>query len=301
MTFIASVLPGLRDLRAPFAAGTIWILTALTVVYPYRESIQSAFSDLWGLSGLIGHNAAILAAVVPFAAYIVGLMLVGLLQGLASFAIRPLRAVVRKGRHDMRLSQTRSRAAALYLKTSRVRERVALLSPEGRGRLKLVIGKTLREVPEEVRRMFPPVAVVRDLPATLLRLSKESPEQFQSIDRLRGEAEFRLSIAPPLAALVVICALRGPWWTWLLVVGPLLLVWQGLRVRQNSNDLLITAAYLGYAEPPILSATREGIMRYLEGEQDDRQTLGDWLWWFLYENGLEPDELSFLEPDEDPA
>jgi hypothetical protein len=268
VNIFASLLPGLRDLRAPLAGGALWIAVLAEIAFPRRAAIESALSTEWRLWASLSQNLASQLIVLPFVCYIVGLIGASLFNGLVKVVSSQLRKWVKRGRVEtwaVRSSgqpQPESFARWFYRKSRTLRRSTATaLSVEGRARLDLVIRNSLAVAPEGIARLFPAAVITRDLPATLLQLSKEAPDQFQQIDRLRGEVEFRIAVAFPLFFFVALVSLGGPWWVVPLLLVPVGLAWPSLRIRQESNDLLITAAYLGYVEPPVLSAVRTALER----------------------------------------
>lgn len=73
MTLLSSVLPGLRELRAPLAAGYLWLLAAWLTAEPYLPSRSEATGLLKAMLELEDAISAVgVAAVLSFAAYLVG-------------------------------------------------------------------------------------------------------------------------------------------------------------------------------------------------------------------------------------
>jgi len=93
VTVLSSLLPGLRDLRAPLAAGAIWIAFAAVNLFLERQAIQQALPDEWDLWRQVAPTPALQLVVLPFACYIVGLAATGVLQGLVGVVSRPLKEV----------------------------------------------------------------------------------------------------------------------------------------------------------------------------------------------------------------
>ncbi|WAZ26962.1 hypothetical protein STRCI_008653 [Streptomyces cinnabarinus] len=74
---LASLLPGLRDLRTPLAVGYLWLACAWLWFHdtlPRRETAHGAIADLYDLEGIL--PAAALLAVLTFFAYFLGSILV---------------------------------------------------------------------------------------------------------------------------------------------------------------------------------------------------------------------------------
>ncbi len=69
---LASLLPGLREVRTPIAGGFAWLL-AVADPLPESRPPQRAFAALWDLGAYVGKGG--LPVVVSFAAYLVGAFL----------------------------------------------------------------------------------------------------------------------------------------------------------------------------------------------------------------------------------
>lgn len=337
MSLITSILPGLRDLRAPIAAGSLWLVTAALLLIPHEEKLSKAFSEETRfVHDLDSWNGTILPLAFPFAAYVVGIILVGTSRSMLRLTLLPLRRIIRFGRssHDRGIIRaTNSRgdaltaasvdastsipannsppleadrswrkqwispvhrvASAFFHHSARLRSMVALLSGEGRGRMRLTVRRALEQCPAQIRDIFPVAAAIRDFPATILALSKESPEQFQEVDRIRAEADFRFAISPPVATIVFILAHGTTWWLATLGAGPVLLLWQHLRLRQEANDLLATAIYLGYTQSPILKAVTNQVVQQSQAGWDhilnEPNGPAKWVAATLRDNGVDID------------
>lgn len=102
------------------------------------------------------------------------------------------------------------------------------------------------EVGELVRR------VTGDLDLVATRLIGNDPDLYSAVDRLRAEAEFRLSIVVPLSGLAL---LLGHGWNaaWLLLCVPaLILLFDAKRRDRSATDLLGDALFLRRVEAPSL-------------------------------------------------
>jgi hypothetical protein len=70
---LASLLPGVRELRAPLAAGYLWLLAAWLLFYDNVPSKEEASGAVDALCGLNDAATAIgLAIALSFLAYIIG-------------------------------------------------------------------------------------------------------------------------------------------------------------------------------------------------------------------------------------
>jgi hypothetical protein len=76
------------------------------------------------------------------------------------------------------------------------------------------------------------------------RLVGDSPPRYERWDRLRGEAEFRQAVVPPLGAIIWALLARGVFnWPFalLLMVPPLLILLQGINKEKEAYSQLIQA------------------------------------------------------------
>jgi hypothetical protein len=72
---LTSLLPGLRELRAPLAAGYLWLIAAWVAFaprIPTPETASGVLKDIYRLGQAVGKPGVI--AAVTFAAYIIGIM-----------------------------------------------------------------------------------------------------------------------------------------------------------------------------------------------------------------------------------
>ena len=83
MGMLASLLPGVRELRAPLAAGYLW-LVALWVAFAPRlseiTSTEGVYRDIYNLGRAVGRPAIVIAS--GFVAYLIGTLSVGVTTNL---------------------------------------------------------------------------------------------------------------------------------------------------------------------------------------------------------------------------
>jgi hypothetical protein len=87
---LTSLLPGLRELRAPLAAGYLWLITAwiaLASRIPTPEAASGVLKDIYRLGQAVGKPGVI--AAVTFTAYIIGI----LTERMARLAARPIESL----------------------------------------------------------------------------------------------------------------------------------------------------------------------------------------------------------------
>jgi len=75
MSFLTTLLPGLRDLRAPLAAGYLWLVAtwlAFAQRIPTEKSAEGVWNDIYRLGQIAGRPGALAAS--AFAAYLLGIL-----------------------------------------------------------------------------------------------------------------------------------------------------------------------------------------------------------------------------------
>ncbi len=122
------------------------------------------------------------------------------------------------------------------------------------------------EAAEDVRRRFDAAAgrsvdwdtpslirkVIDDLDLVATRLIGNETELYSAVDRLRAEAEFRLAIVLPLAALSILLGLGLHQLWYCTVVLPGILLVDGNRRDRAARDLVVDALLLRRVEAPAI-------------------------------------------------
>lgn len=92
---LASLLPGLRDLRTPLATGYLWLILLWLLLHDYlpksTEGATGPIRSLYELGGLLG-SAAVIAA-LSFVAYLLGSMLIFIPDSSNFFKLRQRNAM----------------------------------------------------------------------------------------------------------------------------------------------------------------------------------------------------------------
>jgi hypothetical protein len=92
----------------------------------------------------------------------------------------------------------------------------------------------------------------RETEALVVRMQIGQPALYDAYDRLHTESEFRLSIFVPLVWLVGVASVLGTPWAALLISAPLLLGYQGLRLRGQAQERITQALSSLAIESPVL-------------------------------------------------
>ncbi|GAA3322658.1 hypothetical protein GCM10017711_07350 [Paeniglutamicibacter sulfureus] len=104
-------------------------------------------------------------------------------------------------------------------------------------------------------------AVIASIPTLAIKLQEKNKDLFDNYDKDKSEAEFRLSIAGPLAVLTVQVLILSwgnsdYYWPWASLVGLIavvMLVVRGLAKRSSATNVVITALEIGTIESSELS------------------------------------------------
>lgn len=278
MSAFTTFLPGVRELRTPMAVGALWIACAVTVSYPYRDTLLELPFAIRIQAIVEPIPASISVAALAFSAYMVGILASGLAASVAQWPfMAELPARAERSAHDS--------IRWLALKVIRPNETVS-------GLVRNTIREKLRSTSEILPDIVPVQLAMSEFHLAGLRLSKDAPEQYQQYDRTRAEAEFRTGVALPLWALGLTLAATLPWFAAIVAIIVLsaafaMLALQGVAHHHRADELLASAIYFGYTATPLLDILIESAQKQLPGHRDDPEAFDiAWLADFLSERGL---------------
>ena len=257
---LTSVMPGLRELRAPLAAGYIWLVWAWVVfadAIPSKEEVTEPLNRVYALEPVVSDLGR--AVVASVAAYIVASIVIDVQGELPSWLGRPTSfAVTDAGGRVLDSLFPRSKAPSRE-NLLRAKRRLS-----GRGHLPLRQSRHYRIYYSSDPANRPPpdngtLAVLeqfhgnqrrnravsawiqsnREVAKT--RLLDFSEPLHSAVDRPDAEATFRMALWPPLVALAIYLAVTVSWWWIAALVLPAMLAWQWISLRKRANDALVTA------------------------------------------------------------
>lgn len=271
----SNLLPGLRDLRAPLAAGYLWLLAIWLLVSRHvdpnsTDAVLVAFRRLH-----LADQPLLLIGAVTLAAYLTGT------------AATEIAASLRRGGRTW-INRWAGGGAAVMTLEGRGHADVAVRPPaqvdfhpmSARGRR--VIDdlvrkelKTLNALPNEEREgvarsvfggLDPAAAVVQQFSEVRSQLQARASPLFDEVDRMRAEADFRYAISVPLFVVLLI-ALAGWQPSFAATAGfvPLaaapavILFMLGGRAERRSNDALGDALLANVASAPCLMELRAAV------------------------------------------
>lgn len=236
---LANLLPGLREIRAPVVSGYLWLAFFFLVLHSDLPSSSHPGKVLQPLFDLFDDLSTLgVATVASVAAYLVGSAMQEVLKLIGRLLSpgKPLYAA--PGTH-ISVNGRRSLARSVGTQVDRITRRLfqVALSPGEHG---------IDDAPE-------PEAVVRELPVVRMQLLGEDPELVGELDRLQAEADLRITVAAPLAALAIFLALEASYgWAVGLVPAAMLLV-QGYQRQREAGDFLAGVLHSGRTSAPVVT------------------------------------------------
>jgi hypothetical protein len=245
---LASLLPGLREVRTPLALGYLWLLNAWLIVAHWLPkkppSHEGAVLYVFQLAGLLGKGAVL--AALSFTAYLIG--------AIAKRAVPQFRRKVPG--HKWAHNYLTEGVVGGNTRFNRWIKRQILPPPAYfkalRDLSKGIHGRLTSKYASEIIRE---VDDNRDDLRTRLLVS--DAQLYGEYDRYTAESEFRVNVAYPLLILAIALTVE---WTPLALLGlPVLLVlfWQGTTRDLEALAVLMRAVLVGKIEADYLAVKEE--------------------------------------------
>jgi tetrahydromethanopterin S-methyltransferase subunit F len=188
---LASLLPGLRDVRTPLATGYIyaafgWIAWG-SLLPGSTDDASGLLQRIYTLASTLGPPTML--AIGSFAAFLVGSVLtIDLRNDLAIGILRTLRAIPRADIYDVRNAQyIRERLREIEREIDRTVDDERLTGEESRALMRLHRGS----------------ATAGTVGDAVTRLMVTSQPLYGEYDRLQAEATFRVNVAIPLVLVTI--------------------------------------------------------------------------------------------------
>ena len=287
---LLNLLPGFRELRAPLAAGYLWLFAGWLAFggnVPAPAGAEEFFNQFQALGA---------AAALTFAAYLLGSFLTDLFNVLW-LGIRLLRtgpiygtghtypsSLEEKGRLRERLIRMQA-TLPLSAEGAAVLDDVARRAVEGiprdeRASLDEALfihsdytvrglggGRWIRggretyrpgdakfavDDPADALPLRVTLALGDELDVARFRLLSEESALFQEVDRLSAEGDFRIAVSTPLIAIAVVLGFTSSP-LWFLAIFPLVVLpWLGMNRQEESGDRVVYAIRAGKVKTPFL-------------------------------------------------
>ncbi|TWD75080.1 hypothetical protein FB561_6517 [Kribbella amoyensis] len=274
---LASILPGLRDLRTPLTTGylyflTIWLAFGKDRLLP-AETDSRLLNRIHDLAELLGPPAVL--AAVSFAAYLLGSIVTIRTIKMPEGLLKVLKAG-RDSARDQLTVWVAEQAATLEANDRGAR---ALI---GRRDLPQLFRDQLQEILDHVdvdptdeqralnaglseqeldrsrqRRALTSaltLSATDDHDALVTRLQIERETLYNDYDRLRSEAELRFSIFIPLIALAVVASALWSVWCLFTLLLPCILLGQAVRLQARADERVRQALVRGVVKSPTIEA-----------------------------------------------
>lgn len=274
---LATLLPGVREIRTPLTVGYTWLIVLwLAVGYrvPEPDSAHGVLADVYRLAHAAGLIAVGIA--VSVAAYILGVIATRL--GLsATYAVgAALRRTAIASITPGHQREVQANKALVYVAVSRLAERFSHDAAFRSQLLDQLMADPPADLPDRtkaewehlalahrwtrhwvVRRVVDAETLADQLEADsyniILRLRGSSDPLALEHDRLDSEADFRIAMFAPLAAACVVLAIR--WSPWCLLALPFLitLIYVGVAARTEAEQGIAAALAAGQVNDPSLA------------------------------------------------
>lgn len=257
---LTSLLPGVRQLRTPMAAGAVIALTIILAVGIGRldaNRTTGLVRDMATLVRVVGRPVAL--AGLGFAVYVLGV----LWQSALRFGVRALyeRVGLRAVREVHRATSRAVFAGVsrrvldqiVEVTTTRLQRELAAgasrtaVADYQAARFKLTDGSDAADdaLVRSAAKVLTPAAARELLELVPTRLIAAEKELWAGWDQARAEAEFRTTLAVPLAVLAATLALtyHPLWWVGVLIAPLLLRI--GSESGQRATEVLLEAVRAG--------------------------------------------------------
>lgn len=258
-----NLLPGLRDLRTPLAVGYLW-LAVLWLVFesslPHADEATGLIASVYRIGNLLGPAPSL--AIVSFVAYVIG----ATFTPLSLFGNSLQRLVVNNlwlipGLESRMLYAGYSVTDFVRQQARQIHNDPSMDEEKYNRRLEeLATDSEMGEMWKGPDREFRIIAyhVERELSGVVAKLQVFDKEQlYQSYDRSVSEAQFRTGIAMPLLALDIVLAVRGPWWSIIGLLLPVVLLWQAEVKNREATRIAYESIVHGIIPSSTITSLKE--------------------------------------------
>jgi hypothetical protein len=267
-SILASIFPGVREVRSPLAAGFLWLTCGWLL---FRNSFTQASlhegiaRDLASLANWLGKPA--LFVVASFVAYLIGLLSTSISSYIFTILSRTKIPVVSRFRKDEPPFSKEGYNAAQDLIYQQVfkalddsNTRTVILNDHHKATPVVMAIRSHYLISHRKNLAFAHLnlkpyfdALIEDLNTVPYRLLAKRPEAFSSFDRVRSEGEFRSALVLPLVAMALYFWPSLHWLSSFIFILILILAWQARNKLIAANDQLVEflRADVGVTSPAI--------------------------------------------------
>lgn len=267
---LASLLPGLRDLRTPLAVGYLWLVTLWLLFHEWvpltaESAPEGPVQSMYQLGTLSG--ATVVLAAISLVAYLLGVVvsvvrlpwnvMPALLarESVGVALVVERRLLVRAQNRLLRLLLRRRSSQGLIEVLRRpVADRYSAAYPQVLDPDDAAPQFSWRTSSSVYDVMF---VVAGELPDVAIRLQAKNRDLWDSFDRAKAESEFRSSIAFALAPLSVVLMVNWTIYAGLLLIFGSVLLMMGAAKAVEATSTLVQAIRLDQARPPIFDRLEE--------------------------------------------
>ena len=271
MGVLASLLPGLRDLRAPLAAGYLWLLTLWLMVadsVPEESDATGVLVSIYRIGDVVSEFG--IAVAVSFVAYLVGTIseaVTGIVrrQYLQYRFARQITDEIRRRRRARELPRPEPTPDDSYRHYLGSEVLSALdtygVSPDRRKDVYLRTTQQRYRNTDRPALNVSPERAARDLQLVRPRLMVDHTVLYGEYDRFQSEADFRNALLPPLTVLILVVAWKDHI-VWLVALLGLPLLWvQARELASQARATLAGAVISGRVESPFVENARSALER----------------------------------------
>jgi hypothetical protein len=264
---LASLLPGLRDVRTPLTVGYLWLVIGWVAVGDVRwltdrPAEEGIVSQLFDIQTVIGRGAAL--AALSFLAYLLGALLTIPLEGrIGRVLLEFIQTIPALSSLDARV--TRDEFLALHRQLER---EVEILQDGLREQIERDRGtRSHREQRDDaIRELDIAISRGRDVGDLRARLLVTNQGLYGEYDRLAAEASFRINVATPVLGIAIL--VRDEWgvsWFLIPMFASLALLLQGLSKHRLAATVLMRAVIDTTIEHPLRQKVEQVRQRFLLG------------------------------------
>ena len=255
LNLLSSVLPGFRALRAPVVSGFLWI--AVIVLYSLTHKVKISVNAHDVNAVLSAAHTWFLAAAIPVAltiAYLIGIVMSGITTPIIRWLIKIAPKYINKTKKLVPAywhyeGARRNIFRRFYNLINAAAYRLNPITSEARGYAIDYILSTLTAAGATTHAalVYPFEGAVRSIPDYSVQLAQTAPTQYQEYDRLQAEADFRLSVVPPLVCIGCLLPWHRTVWIVVAAIASAVLFFQAVSQTRKAIELIALSMFQGYA------------------------------------------------------